>query len=104
MLGGLRVQLRLGDGYVRADARDTGLLLHAIFCERGRVGMNANGDALKAGHREYRLGVALGKTKCNLKMEELSLFCPKETTFEYEQYEFCRGSLIVVCCSLDDRT
>lgn len=64
MLGGVGVQLRLGHGYVGADARETGLLLHAILGYRGRVGMDADGDALKAGHRVGRsagAGTGAGK-------------------------------------------
>lgn len=81
MFRSLGVQLRLWDRDVRADAREPRLFLHAIFWERGRVGMNANGDALEAGHREYRLGVALGKVKVEIEEVKVDSIVSERSTF-----------------------
>lgn len=47
----IRVDTGLWDRYIRADAGETRLLLHAMFGKRGPVSMYANGDPLEAGHR-----------------------------------------------------
>lgn len=52
MLSRLGVQLGLRHRYVGADARDARLFLHAMLMKRGSVSMDADGDALEAGHRE----------------------------------------------------
>jgi hypothetical protein len=54
VLGRVRVQLGLGNGYVVADARDTRLSLHAVLGQRGTICVDADRDTLEAGHRDWR--------------------------------------------------
>ncbi len=53
------IQLRLWDGYISADAREARLSLHAMFGKRSTICVDADCDALEAGHRERYFGRAL---------------------------------------------